>query len=109
VKSFLSCCDYNGIGTSTTFPFLLERVTFCKLYKDLSDTWIDVKEKLPNKKEYLNFRKDGTCYYKRLTIAFQTDTIEYDIGYYDGYKWFTERGRRIQNVVAWKPFILYEK
>ena len=32
-KSFLSCCDWNGIGTSTTFPFLIEAITFCKLYK----------------------------------------------------------------------------
>lgn len=32
-KSFLSCCDCNGIGTTTTFPFLIETINWCKLYK----------------------------------------------------------------------------
>lgn len=32
-KSFLQCCDSNGIGTKSVFPFIIENVDWCKLYK----------------------------------------------------------------------------
>ena len=32
-KSFLSCCDYNGIGISTIFPFPIRKIDWCKMYK----------------------------------------------------------------------------
>ena len=75
---------------------------------ELSDSWISIAEKLPTESEYLTFYKDGSSSFKRLNIAFKTDTIEYAIGYYDGYKWFTDR-HKIKNVIAWKPFMIYEE
>ena len=34
-----------------------------------------------------------------------TGIVEYEIGYYDGYKWMTEMPiRLIKDVVAWMPF-----
>lgn len=71
--------------------------------------WINIIERFPNKDEYLTVRDDDTSYYNRLIVAFQTDTIMYDICYYDGYKWFNERGYVIENVIAWKPFIKYKE
>ena len=69
--------------------------------------WISIIEKQPDKFDYLEISKDNINYYKRLEIAYQTDTVMYDIGYYDGHKWFNERGYKIENVIAWKPFIKY--
>lgn len=67
--------------------------------------WISVKERLPKKEEYTAKSKDGTEYYVRLLIAYKTDIVEYEIGYYDGYKWLTEMPMRIiKDVIAWKPF-----
>ncbi len=67
--------------------------------------WIPVAERLPGKEEYTAKAEDGTEYYVRLLIAYKTDIIEYEIGYYDGYKWMTEMPIRIINdVVAWMPF-----
>ena len=67
--------------------------------------WIPVTERLPSKEEYTAKAEDGTEYYVRLLIAYKTDTVEYEIGYYDGYKWMTEMPIRIiKDVVAWMPF-----
>ena len=67
--------------------------------------WISVKDRLPSKEEYTAKAEDGTEYYVRLLIAYKTDTVEYEIGYYDGYKWMTEMPIRIiKDVVAWMPF-----
>lgn len=67
--------------------------------------WIPVTERLPNKEEYTTKAEDGTEYYVRLLIAYKTDIVEYEIGYYDGYKWMTEMPiRLIKDVVAWMPF-----
>ena len=67
--------------------------------------WIPVTERLPSKEEYTAKAEDGTEYYVRLLIAYKTDTVEYEIGYYDGYKWMTETPiRLIKDVVAWTPF-----
>ena len=78
--------------------------------KDVTDTnvgskWIPVTERLPNKEEYTTKTEYGTAYYARLLIAYKTDITEYEIGYYDGYKWMTEMPiRLIKDVVAWMPF-----
>ena len=67
--------------------------------------WISVKDRLPSKEEYTAKAEDETEYYVRLLIAYKTDTVEYEIGYYDGYKWMTEMPiRLIKDVVAWMPF-----
>lgn len=67
--------------------------------------WIPVSKRLPNKEEYTAKAEDGTEYYVRLLIAYKTDVVECEIGYYDGYKWMTEMPiRLIKDVVAWMPF-----
>ena len=67
--------------------------------------WISVNDRLPRKEEYTAKAEDGTEYYVRLLIAYKTDIVEYEIGYYDGYKWMTEMPiRLIKDVVAWMPF-----
>lgn len=71
--------------------------------------WISVEERLPSESEYLNRHNDGIDTLKRLTIAYMTDTIEYAIGCYDGYKWVNQLGnKKINDVIAWRPFELYE-
>lgn len=72
------------------------------------DVWISVDERLPSESEFLTYHKDGLSTLKRLVIAYKTDTIEYDIGCYDGHKWMNQLGNRIiKDVVAWKSFELY--
>ena len=67
--------------------------------------WISVDDRLPGKEEYTATTEYGTEYYIRLLIAYKTDTVEYEIGYYDGYKWMTGMPiRLIKDVVAWMPF-----
>ena len=67
--------------------------------------WISVDDRLPGKEEYTATAEDGTEYYIQLLIAYKTDIVEYEIGYYDGYKWMTEKPiRLIKDVVAWMPF-----
>lgn len=71
--------------------------------------WISVDDRLPTEDEYLTHHNDGLDTLKRITIAYMTDTIEYTIGCYDGYKWVNQLGnKKINNVVAWKPFEIYE-
>ena len=71
--------------------------------------WISVEERLPNEDEYLTHHNDDLDTLKRITIAYKTDTIEYTIGCYDGYKWMNQLGnKKINDVVAWKLFELYE-
>ena len=87
----------------------------CKLAENIADDlitngvtvqeWVPVSERLPSKEEYTAKAEDGTEYYVRLLIAYKTDIVEYEIGYYDGYKWMTEMPiRLIKDVVAWMPF-----
>ena len=67
--------------------------------------WISVKDRLPSKEEYTTKAKDGEEYYTRFLIAYKTDIVEYEIGYYDGHKWMTEMPiRLIKDVVAWMLF-----
>ena len=74
--------------------------------KHMNDGWIPVGVRLPEKNEYFvetSSDKDfPNGYYKRLEIAYMTDTIEYVHGYYDGYKWMDKWYDIIENVVAWK-------
>ena len=76
------------------------------LRKHMNDGWISVDERLPEKNEYFvetSSDKDfPNGYYKRLEIAYMTDTIEYVHGYYDGYKWMDKYLDTIKNVVAWR-------
>ena len=70
------------------------------------DSWITVDDRMPEKNEYFvetSSDKDfPNGYYKRLEIAYMTDTIEYVHGYYDGYKWMDKYLNAIKNVVAWR-------
>ena len=70
------------------------------------DGWIPVEERLPEKNEYFvntSSNKDfPNGYYRRLEIAYMTDTVEYIHGYYDGYKWMDKYLDTIKNVVAWR-------
>ena len=74
--------------------------------KHMNDGWIPVEDRLPEKNEYFvetSSDKDfPNGYYKRLEIAYMTDTVEYIHGYYDGYKWMDKWYYIIENVVAWK-------
>lgn len=74
--------------------------------KYMNDGWIPVGERLPEKNEYFvetSSDKDfPNGYYKRLEIAYMTDTIEYVHVYYDGYKWMDKYLDTIKNVVAWR-------
>ena len=76
------------------------------LRKHMNDGWIPVEERLPEKNEYFadtsSDREFPNGYYRRLEIAYMTDTVEYTHGYYDGYKWMDKWYGIIKNVVAWK-------
>ncbi|MGI6080836.1 MAG: hypothetical protein ACOYBV_07675 [Candidatus Avilachnospira sp.] len=74
--------------------------------KNMNDGWIPVEERLPEEDEYFvdtsNNKDFPNGYYRRLEIAYMTDTIKYVHGYYDGYKWMDEYLDTIKNVVAWR-------
>lgn len=90
---------------AVTEIILLEKIEKI-IRKHLNDDWIPVEERLPEKNEYFvetSSDKDfPNGYYKRLEIAYVTDTIEYVHGYYDGYKWMDKYLDTIKNVVAWR-------
>ena len=90
---------------AVTEIILLEKIEKI-IRKHLNDDWIPVEERLPEKNEYFvetSSDKDfPNGYYKRLEIAYMTDTIEYAHGYYDGYKWMDKYHDTIKNVVAWR-------
>ena len=70
--------------------------------------WIPVKERLPEEKEWIGYNKEISIrYMKRIEIAYMTDTVEYTIGYFDGYKWIDKYYGIIPNVVAWKIHVPY--
>ena len=74
--------------------------------KHMNDGWIPVEERVPEKNEcFVETSGDKDFpngYYKRLEIAYMTDTIEYVHGYHDGYKWMDKYHDTIKNVVAWR-------
>ena len=88
-------------GTDNFYNVLVDIIR-----KRMNDGWISVDERLPEKNEYFvetSSDKDfPNGYYKRLEIAYMTDTIEYAHGYYDGYKWMDKYLDTIKNVVAWR-------
>ena len=90
---------------AVTETILLEKIEKI-IRKHMNDGWISVEERLPEKNEYFvetSSDKDfPNGYYKRLEIAYVTDTIEYVHGYYDGYKWMDKYLDTIKNVVAWR-------
>lgn len=71
-----------------------------------NDGWIPAEERPPEKNEYFvntSSNKDfPNGYFRRLEIAYMTDTVEYIHGYYDGYKWLDKYLDAIKNVVAWR-------
>lgn len=72
----------------------------------MNDGWIPVEERMPEKNEYFvdtsSNKEFPNGYYRRLEIAYMTDTVEYIHGYYDGYKWMDKYLDAIKNVVAWR-------
>lgn len=64
--------------------------------------WILCSGRTPYPSEHIDVKSNTL---KRLEIAYETDTIEYIIGYYDGGKWFDKHHNIIKNVIAWKLFL----
>ena len=48
--------------------------------------WISVKDRFPRKEECTAIAEDDAEYYVQLLIAYKTYIVEYEIGYYAGYK-----------------------
>lgn len=98
-RNFASECG--NFNVASAFELCVEIIR-----KHMNDGWISVEERLPEKNEYFvetSSDKDfPNGYYKRLEIAYMTDTIEYVHGYYDGYKWMDKYLDTIKNVVAWR-------
>ena len=98
-RNFASECG--NFNVASAFELCVEIIR-----KHMNDGWIPVEERLPEKNEYFvetSSDKDfPNGYYKRLEIAYMTDTIEYVHGYYDGYKWMDKYLDTIKNVVAWR-------
>lgn len=94
-----ACNIYKSLGLTP------DQIQELKLKED-NDGWIPVEERLPEKNEYFadtsSDREFPNGYYRRLEIAYMTDTVEYTHGYYDGYKWMDKWYGIIKNVVAWK-------
>ena len=63
--------------------------------------WIRVEERVPDREELMGV-KGKEHYLRRMEIAVDSDTIEYFIVFYDGYKWFDKFGRTYAGVKAWK-------
>ena len=98
----------NDINASPKCGECNRRKWYQKGYEDgkKNDGWISVEERLPEKNEYFadisSDREFPNGCYRRLEIAYMTDTVEYTHGYYDGYKWMDKWNDIIKNVVAWK-------
>ena len=98
-------CEYDKSDIeSAKVQAISEAITIIR--KHMNDGWIPVEDRPPEKNEYFvetSSDKDfPNGYYKRLEIAYMTDTIEYVHGYYDGYKWMDKYLDTIKNVVAWR-------
>lgn len=95
----------NDHVTKSRIDGAIERITDI-IRKHMNAGWIPVEERLPEKNEYFvdtsSNKEFPNGYYRRLEIAYMTDTVEYIHGYYDGYKWMDEYLDAIKNVVAWR-------
>lgn len=91
---------------SVSEAFLADCKRVAQKYKKDNDGWVSVEDRLPEKNEYFvdtsSNKEFPNGYYRRLEIAYMTDTVEYIHGYYDGYKWMDEYLDAIKNVVAWR-------
>ncbi|MDF2859180.1 MAG: hypothetical protein K0Q87_5031 [Neobacillus sp.] len=96
------------LGIDYTIPVAtkVNKTILQALKERLEREWISVGERLPKREEFQNEKEE---YYRRLEIAYKTDTVEYKIGYFDGYKWFDKKYQNIENVVAWKLFEPYKE
>lgn len=79
--------DYEDIGLEPEeIQFLMGDVAVTRAEMAMKEQqWIPVSERFPEKAESEAAMTDGE-YFRRIEIAVQTDTIEYHIGYFDGYK-----------------------
>ena len=104
LETYTNCTTQNG---SCKRCQKIARYLYAKNYRKQSE-WINVSDRLPSADEYLTHHNDGVDTLKRILVAYQTDTLEYQIGCYDGYKWMNQLGNKIiKDVVAWKPFDTY--
>ena len=104
IETYINCHNPNG---SCKKCQKIARYLYDKNYRKQSG-WINVSDRLPSEDEYLTHHNDGVDTLKRILVAYQTDTLEYQIGCYDGYKWTNQLGNKIiKDVVAWKPFDTY--
>lgn len=93
-------------------PVLLDRLKraneqwdiWCDAYQKDVPVWIPVAERIPAENEYrvVCAAHSGKPFLRRFEVAYITDTVEYQFGYYDGYKWIDKSHKEIPNVVAWK-------
>ena len=102
MKGYKDALKEDGVSEA----FLEDCKRVAQKYKKDNDGWIPVEERLPEKNEYIvdtsSNKEFPNGYYRRLEIAYMTDTVEYIHGYYDGYKWMDEYLDAIKNVVAWR-------
>ena len=98
-RNFASECG--NFNVASAFELCVEIIR-----KHMNDGWIPVEERMPEKNEYFvdtsSNKEFPNGYYRRLEIAYMTDTVEYIHGYYDGHKWMDEYLDAIKNVVAWR-------
>lgn len=93
-------------------PVLLDRLKhaseqwdiWCDAYQKDVPVWIPVAERIPAENEYrvVCAAHSGKPFLRRFEVAYVTDTVGYQFGYYDGYKWIDKSNKEIPNVVAWK-------
>lgn len=105
LETYINCQEQNG---SCKRCQKIARYLYVKKNYRKQSGWISVTDRLPSVDEYLTHHNDGIDSLKRILVAYQTDTVEYQIGCYDGYKWVNQLGNRvIKDVIAWKPFETY--
>ena len=78
-------------------PVLLDRLKraseqwdiWCDAYQKDVPVWIPVAERIPAENEYrvVCAAHSGKPFLRRFEVAYITDTVGYQFGYYDGYKW----------------------
>lgn len=102
MKNYKVIAADKGIMKAASDSFFNQFVEWMNSESIDNSGWTPLSERMPEKSEYMA-STTGTKYFRRLEIAIQTDTIEYYIGYYDGYKWFDKRNQSFcGDVVAWK-------